>query len=348
MMGSGAELRETVHTVYNMSSNKSNDSGSNMEGTVEKPSEENHSVGVAELDKTLEGRFDASIFRGLYQRNNKRGGLKNLRCFPSCSTEHRVRGFCGRSVVVTFRRSENAMGSWDPPNQYRAFVEFEEEPFEDRRPPRIPVEEMETLLRTKAKPTNPVIEGKHCFTKDNITVYEFNQERRGWHYSWGSNKHKCDTRHRLLCRLYEVQGNMLVLRARCASPDFVLFCRRRRRFTLEPSATAIAPMSSSLTPKDANSKRQRRTPNQSKFVQEIELLTTVHRIESMRDKEASTSNPGTSEDYSESDEEEDEDEYAEAAAHSSAQPGRLLSLKTMDDDVTEATQALLALTGARA
>ena len=40
------------------------------------------------------------IFSTRYQRNNKRGGIKNMRCFPTCGDLHRERGFCGRSVGV--------------------------------------------------------------------------------------------------------------------------------------------------------------------------------------------------------------------------------------------------------
>ena len=41
-------------------------------------------------------------FASRYQRNNKRSGIKNLRCFPRCSYPHRSQGFCGQPVVVRF------------------------------------------------------------------------------------------------------------------------------------------------------------------------------------------------------------------------------------------------------
>jgi hypothetical protein len=34
--------------------------------------------------KQIKGSFDTSLFQSRYQRNNKRGGLKHLRCFPTC------------------------------------------------------------------------------------------------------------------------------------------------------------------------------------------------------------------------------------------------------------------------
>ena len=43
-----------------------------------------------------------SLFRDHYLRNNKRGGLKNLRCFPEClPIGHNPKGFCGHSVTAT-------------------------------------------------------------------------------------------------------------------------------------------------------------------------------------------------------------------------------------------------------
>ncbi len=42
-----------------------------------------------------------SLCRSHYLRNNKRGGLKNLRCFPECLPNgHRPKGFCGHTLSV--------------------------------------------------------------------------------------------------------------------------------------------------------------------------------------------------------------------------------------------------------
>ena len=42
-----------------------------------------------------------SLCRSHYLRNNKRGGLKNLRCFPECLPNgHHPRGFCGHTLSV--------------------------------------------------------------------------------------------------------------------------------------------------------------------------------------------------------------------------------------------------------
>ena len=40
-------------------------------------------------------------FKEKYQRNNKKGGQKNLRCFPHCRNgRHVSSGFCGDSIKV--------------------------------------------------------------------------------------------------------------------------------------------------------------------------------------------------------------------------------------------------------
>ena len=39
-------------------------------------------------------------FKESYQRNNKRGGHKNMRCFPHCGDNHTNNSFCGRPLRV--------------------------------------------------------------------------------------------------------------------------------------------------------------------------------------------------------------------------------------------------------
>ena len=42
-----------------------------------------------------------SLCRGHYLRNNKRGGLKNIRCFPEClPAGHHSKGFCGHRITA--------------------------------------------------------------------------------------------------------------------------------------------------------------------------------------------------------------------------------------------------------
>lgn len=39
-------------------------------------------------------------FQSCYRRNNKAGGVKNVRCFPRCSSVHSHQGFCGQPVLA--------------------------------------------------------------------------------------------------------------------------------------------------------------------------------------------------------------------------------------------------------
>ncbi len=39
-------------------------------------------------------------FQLCYRRNNKAGGVKNVRCFPQCSPVHSPQGFCGQPVIA--------------------------------------------------------------------------------------------------------------------------------------------------------------------------------------------------------------------------------------------------------
>jgi len=53
-------------------------------------------------------------FHAKYQRNNKRSGHKNLRCFPICADEgHTEKGFCGNSIIaninIMYQGIENSL-----------------------------------------------------------------------------------------------------------------------------------------------------------------------------------------------------------------------------------------------
>ncbi|CAK8998408.1 X-ray repair cross-complementing protein 5 (ATP-dependent DNA helicase 2 subunit ku80), partial [Durusdinium trenchii] len=190
------------------------------------------------------GSFDNEIFKSRYQRNNKRGGLKNLRCFPSCGFRHKERGFCGRSVEVEVRHPAGVHTE-----NFMCWAEFVKKG--DPQPYTVGQtvlrRKMETQERTKDDPVLPLVRGDRLGDKctDTISAFEFNKERRGWHYGWASNKHTCNAEHVLQCYVFETNlrnPSELVCRAIFQSPSFMLFCRRRRRFTIAPSAPAAVPL----------------------------------------------------------------------------------------------------------
>mmetsp|Transcript_14921 Transcript_14921/g.28989 ORF Transcript_14921/g.28989 Transcript_14921/m.28989 type:complete len:655 (-) Transcript_14921:150-2114(-) len=173
----------------------------------------------------VSGEF-TSKFSKRYQRNNKRGGLKNLRCFPSCSETHKDRGFCGGSVLAQLQTSLS-------PNILREavcfvrFARYGDSALEDgslddggdpsvsprlthmaqqavRRGDILPQSKIFQLQRTKANRTKPWITGDlvqapRASTQNGQTIqtatFEFNRMRWGWHYGWVSNKHACDSEH---------------------------------------------------------------------------------------------------------------------------------------------------------
>lgn len=215
----------------------------------------------------LQARFLETNFATRYQRNNKKNSLKNLRCFPSCTTlEHREKGFCGRSVVIEVINLE-------PNKNYYSFAEFMN--FEDTVPRGSLSEGCEPLFisvgdnitlnqalqrcRTKINPGLPWLPGIEGID-GNRGLFEFNKDRRGWHYGWQSNKHTCDTLHCFRIYLFSQakvcqqapnqnypSQNSLICEHILDSSKFMLFCRRRRRFyTTTPSASSSFPSKSVL------------------------------------------------------------------------------------------------------
>ena len=198
--------------------------------------------------------MEPSIFRSKYQRNNKRGGLKNLRCFPTCGATHRARGFCGRSIQVKIAENEANLDTIDW-NRSVCVGEFTQMDAANRFAigECIPAKTLYKLKRSPEMPALPLVFGERwTASKDSKPVsFEFNRKRKGWHYGWSSNKHSCNTEH--CFRVYVLQEiNAAVFRVldSVSSTPFVLFCRRRRRFHMEPSAPEGPPAS----------KRTRRTP----------------------------------------------------------------------------------------
>lgn len=128
----------------------------------------------------MEAHFDDfAAFADKYQRNNKRGGLKNLRCFPNCSSEHRERGFCGTPITVTLKI---------PPHltvmDLAYYAEFVPTTI-DVLPPSARQEDdvvsqrdMLTLVRDRDHPTRPWIDGSvNRMGQGNQAEIVFNREK---------------------------------------------------------------------------------------------------------------------------------------------------------------------------
>ncbi|KDO27876.1 hypothetical protein SPRG_07148 [Saprolegnia parasitica CBS 223.65] len=174
-------------------------------------------------------------FRAYYQRNNKKGGLKNLRCFPTCSNGvHMPTGFCGSPVIVhvattTTRYDVLVCAEFCPLDTSTL------EPTGLSRLRDIKTTEQLTSLAAKNAAAHAP-----WYVADRIAPgeYSLNSRKRGWHYGWTSNRHMADTKH-VLC-VYVFERNKAT-RDCCFwtcvgvgwSPPFQLYCRRRAKARVE-------------------------------------------------------------------------------------------------------------------
>lgn len=217
-------------------------------------------------NRPVAGSFNKSAFKGSYQRNNKSGGLKNLRCFPSCGFAHREHGFCGLPVTVEVCK-ENLGLPADLQNNPKAtedlfsWIEFVKVDNEAKNP-RVKIGDYITLdnalemERSKKCRTMPWIRGDLIFKLEDLThnkqvvsletgpsalsqtcqnnekmlTFAFNKARWGWHYGWLSSKHACRSHHAVQCYVFKrfySNPDLLICLSKFQSPTFMLFCRRR-------------------------------------------------------------------------------------------------------------------------
>jgi hypothetical protein len=186
--------------------------------------------------------LNVELFGIRYQRNNKKFKIKNLRCFPSCGTVHRERGFCGRPVDFQL----------DIPNAdecgIKVLAEFissdEQSTTGLKIGQTVDPSTFPQFIRDEHDPTKPWMEGAITSRTGNSTIFTFNQSKKGWHYGWASNKHSCNSEHVLQAYVLEKispSSPLLIVRGIFPSPAFMIFCRRRRRFALTPTAPIAPP-----------------------------------------------------------------------------------------------------------
>jgi hypothetical protein len=167
-----------------------------------------------------------------YQRNNKRTGLKNLRCFPCCSSVgHKEKGFCGMPLHLKVIR--------DDAQPLYAWGEFRRIDDEDKQSLASDIIRVNDVLdsyelQRRAQDTNRVSpfhqatleEGS---SRDGKVIFIFNERKRGWNYSWGASKHTSNARHCFFAYLFVENKHDDTFRciAVCPSPSFSLYCRKR-------------------------------------------------------------------------------------------------------------------------
>jgi hypothetical protein len=160
-----------------------------------------------------------------YQRNNKQSGLKNIRCFPACSNPHRLRGFCGNSIVFKPSKSLSPLT-----------ISFGEFALKDSVTLRVG-----ELINQDTIDANERVEDLfkpwHRGEGAGNNSIEFNKQKKGWHYSWQANKHTSDSEHVFRVYLLEKAAAQAQTLYRCIgvydSPAFTIFCRRRDKSGVE-------------------------------------------------------------------------------------------------------------------
>jgi hypothetical protein len=170
--------------------------------------------------------FAAGCTAASYSRNNKESGQKNLRCFPRCDARgHVARGFCGGPLTVRVsgalhpaggRRQLRVWGEFTLAHASRSVAVGQELSLE------VVVELRE---RSRSHPQADWVRGELSGDGSELV---FNRARLGWHYSWVSNVHTCESDHVLRCYVFEEreQGALVCLAVE-DSPSFRVFCSRR-------------------------------------------------------------------------------------------------------------------------
>mmetsp|Transcript_19064 Transcript_19064/g.31217 ORF Transcript_19064/g.31217 Transcript_19064/m.31217 type:complete len:863 (+) Transcript_19064:435-3023(+) len=170
-------------------------------------------------------------FNPRYQRNNKRSGQKNLRCFPVCNEGgHLASGFCGRPISCVVEGLQVPKG-----HLIAAWGEFVEDNSDNqsRAGCKVAMTELMEHERTRTKPLEKLLRGEVVVDpsrSDSVKVV-FNRQLLGWHYQWVSTKHTCDMFHCFKAHIYyrAVDSNDLVYAGSVLGPKFQIYSRRRQR-----------------------------------------------------------------------------------------------------------------------
>lgn len=176
-----------------------------------------------------------------YQRNNRNGGMKNIRCFPNCGTRHCSSGFCGKSLVMTLRttyREQTVLAA--------AEISLSASPNSLGRSKKtkkltkvivgsvISYQEYQSRLRTRDDPfrdwwTGDILASKENGVEREIS-FEFNRAKRGWHYGWVANKYISNSQHIVKAYIFvPVATNLLKCVHISYSPKFRLYSRKPKR-----------------------------------------------------------------------------------------------------------------------
>lgn len=182
---------------------------------------------------------DSDKFHAKYQRNNKRTGLKNLRCYPFCGPEdtHHESSFCGEAVRCSVSFSgETGIYSLQHTQVWGEFVSKTEDNA------RFPVgclfkkSHLEVILRIDKDHVNPLYEPCSSVLSGNMKHFSFESQKKGWKYPWKGNKYAGEKPHAFAVYVAVATSEALDT-FQCVgvfhSPEFTMFCRRRHKTVSE-------------------------------------------------------------------------------------------------------------------
>jgi hypothetical protein len=195
------------------------------------------------------GEFE-NKFADAYMRNHKAVTVKNLRCFPRCSPEHKDNGYCGNEVIIRWRTQARQAGG-----EYETYSEFQEAD----AMPRYSVNEV--VPESELYGVATLMRGEVAEADLNNGSIHFSRESKGWHYGWmagrGNGSHAL---HEMRVFLFErLDRDNFVCRLVLKSSPFQVTSRKRIRPKKNSSASS---MSSGMHDHDPRHKKRGRKENE--------------------------------------------------------------------------------------
>ena len=218
----------------------------------------------------------------MYQRNNKRTGLKNVRCFPYCSEQHVEKGFCGRPVILRVARSHR-----DNTPPIFAWGEFRR--VDDPRDVDVGTTLNGNEIRSKTKDpkgakadtlTAPyfegIVDGGEKSRTSQLVKFIFNQRKKGWNYAWQASKHTAKARHAFFAYVFiDIGQDLFQCIGVYISPTFILYCRKRKS---ESGSTQVAKRRKSSRLDDDEEEEEELVGEHDFLIDEEQILTTKNKL----------------------------------------------------------------------
>lgn len=186
-----------------------------------------------------------SQFRSRYLRNNKRAGLKNLRCFPEClPSGHKQNVFCGHCVTVLVRsdvalqEASLVVGRFSTDDNAKP----EDSALVLKRNGKIDRNDVVSRTRSRENPTKEFIVAERVPESESVdgdgkykVVFRF--APRGWHYGYFGSKHNRGQLHSFYCFLLtppKKRGSKMFCMATTKSTPFSMISSKRASGGHEP------------------------------------------------------------------------------------------------------------------